>query len=173
METDPLYNRIPKVPIWRRGCALLVDVLPIGLISILLGSNFILDLLIWLGLRVLVVSANQGQSLGRWAFDMSVIDQRFRKTPGLLELFKREALTGIGVFLAVFGVTNLNPSTAQYLMLLLPLAADCSVAYFDPLRQQAFHDRIAGTMVIASRRGYSLDLKIQQWVAQLRRFVKK
>jgi hypothetical protein len=58
------------------------------------------------------------------------------------------------------------------MLLLLPLAIDCSVANFDPQLQQAFHDRIAGTMVVATRRGYSLDLKVKRWVAQLRRFVK-
>ncbi|MBD1940516.1 RDD family protein [Microcoleus sp. FACHB-68] len=173
MQTEPLYTRLPKVPMWRRACALFVDILPVWLLSSLLVNSFILDFLVWLGLRVLLVSANQGQSLGRWAFDMKVVDERFGKSPGLLELTKREVLTGIGASLAVFGVTNLNPSTAQYLLLIVPLLLDCSLAYFDPMRKQAFHDRFAATMVVSTRRGYSLDIKVKKWVAQLRRFVKQ
>lgn len=173
MQTEPLYTRLPKVPIWRRACALFVDVLPVWLLSSLLTSNIVVDLIVWLGLRVLVASRTHGQSLGHWAFDMKLVDERFGKTPSLLQLTKREGLTGLGVFLAILGFTNLRPTTAQYLLLMVPLALDCSLAYFDPLRKQAFHDRIAGTIVVATRRGYSLDIKVKKWVAQLRRFVKQ
>lgn len=172
-ETEPFYKRRPKVPIWRRSCALVVDVLPVWLLSLLVGKNLIIILLIWIGLRVLLVSYNQGQSLGRWAFDMKVIDERRGRSPGFVELAKREGLTGLGVSLAIIGVTSLSPIAAQYMLLVLPLAVDCGVAYFDELKQQTFHDRLAGTVVVPTRRGYSLDLKIKKWVAQLRRFVKQ
>lgn len=170
-ETPP--PRFPKVQIWRRGCALLVDTLPLWLISSLLGGNPLIDLLVWLGLRVLVVLKTQGQSLGRWAFDMKVVDERSGRTPEPIALAKREALAGLGLILALIGIAKIDPMHAQYLMLLLPLAADCSIAYFEPVRQQAFHDRLAGTVVVSTRRGYSLDLKVKRWVAQLRRFVKQ
>ncbi len=173
LETEPFYKRRPKVPIWRRASALVVDVLPVWLLSLLLGKNLILILVIWIGLRVVLVSYNQGQSLGRWAFDMKVIDERRGRSPGIVELAKREGLTGLGVSLAIIGITSLSPIAAQYLLLVVPLVADCGIAYFDELKQQAFHDRLAGTVVVPTRRGYSLDLKIKRWVAQLRRFVKQ
>lgn len=172
MQSEPISSRLPKVQIWRRGCAFSIDALPVFLIGALLGGSWLVQLIIWFILRIVIVSRTQGQSFGRWAFDMRVVDERTGKTPGLLELFKREGLTGIGLIMAITGFTNLSPSTAQYMLLLLPVAIDCGVANFDPQLQQAFHDRIAGTMVIATRRGYSLDLKVKRWVAQLRRFVK-
>lgn len=170
IETPPPF---PKVQIWRRGCALFVDMLPLWLISSLFGDNFFIDLLIWLGLRVLVVLKTQGQSLGRWAFDMRVVEERSGRVPEATALAKREILTGVGLILALNGVAKIDPFNAQYLMLLLPLAADCGIACFDPVRQQTFHDRVAGTFIVNSRRGYSLDLKIKKWVAQLRRFMKQ
>ena len=37
---------------------------------------------------------------------------------------------------------------------------------------QAFHDRIARTVVAQTRRGYSLDLKVKKLIAQSRQRVK-
>lgn len=58
------------------------------------------------------------------------------------------------------------------LLLSAPLAADCGVALADQDVQQAFHDRVAQTIVIQTRRGFSLDLRLKQLVAQMRRRVR-
>lgn len=171
--TESPPPRFPKVQIWRRGCALFIDIVPVWIASSLLGGSWLAQLLLWMILRVLVVSANRGQSFGRWALDMRIMDDRTGKTPGVLELSKREGILGLAVVMAIAGFTNLSPTTAQYLLLMIPLAADCGIAYFEPLRQQAFHDRLAGTAIAGTRRGYALDIKIKKLVAHLRRLVKQ
>jgi hypothetical protein len=52
---------------------------------------------------------------------------------------------------------------------MLPLGVDCGWAFAEANWRQAFHDQIAGTVMIQSRRGYSLDLKLKQIVAQFQR----
>ena len=39
----------------------------------------------------------------------------------------------------------------------------------DPFRRQAFHDRIANTMIVGTLRGFSLDIKLKRGYRQLRR----
>jgi len=53
------------------------------------------------------------------------------------------------------------------------LVADCCSALADEEAQQAFHDRIARTIVIQTRRGFSLDLRLKKLVAQVRRHMQK
>ncbi|WP_346290045.1 RDD family protein [Sphaerothrix gracilis] len=169
--------RYPKVPLWRRGTALAVDCLPVGLISALAANNLVIWLLlfipIWLGLRVAVVLNNQGQSLGRWAFNMRIAELHKGKTPLLPVLLKREALIGLECGLAVFGLMRLGPMAAWAVILLLPLLGDACVMLADPINKQTLHDRIAATAVISSRRGYRLDLKIRKIVAIVRQRMKK
>jgi hypothetical protein len=59
------------------------------------------------------------------------------------------------------------------LLLIFPLAADCCSALADEDAQQAFHDRMAKTLVIQTRRGFSLDLRLKKIFAQVRRRVQK
>jgi len=49
---------------------------------------------------------------------------------------------------------------------------DCGFAFVDNDFRQAFHDRIASTVVIQTRRGYSLDIKLKKIVAAASRRVK-
>jgi hypothetical protein len=49
---------------------------------------------------------------------------------------------------------------------------DCGLALLDTQRQQAGHDRLARTLIVESRRGYSLDLKLKKLFAQVQRRVK-
>lgn len=172
MDTEPVTTRLPKVQTWRRGAALLIDYGVVSLLSSLvtssreLGVGFdeaLLFVLLWLGMRVILVTMNQGQSLGRWALDMKVVDVRFARLPELVNLFKREGLMAIEVLLVRIGLEYIRPGSGIGLLLLLPLALDCSLVNTDPLARQAFHDRIAGTVIGATRRGYSLDLKVKRW----------
>lgn len=168
----------PKVPIERRAGALAIDALIVTLLSSLISRNFLVQiiffLLFWLGMRVFLPLRNQGQSLGRWALDMKVVDTRFNRTPGLQELVKREGLLGFCAALASIALTGLTSQNAAVLLLLLPLAGDGSAALADTERyQQAFHDRLAGTIIVGTRRGYSLDIKLKKLLDQVQRTVRR
>lgn len=167
---EPVYIRLPKVQIWRRGVAFAIDYLVVSLVASVVGGaggkvtlgQMLLFLFLWLGMRAIAPLANRGQSLGRWALDMKVVDWQGR-TPLLVDLLKREAIAGAGSAFAMLGLSQIAPGQGVGMLFLLPLAIDCSVASTDLLRRQAFHDRIAGTLVVATRRGFSLDLKVRKW----------
>lgn len=167
----------PRVPTGSRAAALGIDALLVGLIAGLLGGKglvgLILFLMIWIALRVFLVSKNYGQSLGRWAFNMRVIDTRFNRTPQLLELSKREGVLGLFVFLALSGLGNIGSGNAGVALLIVPLMADGAAVLFDTSRHpQTFHDRIGETLVIGVGRGYSLDLRIRHWLDKAQRYLK-
>lgn len=178
MLTKVDHTRFPRVPIWRRGIALGIDFFVVWLFSSLLGGslpNFqvaqvVIFLLAWLSLRVFLTYGNQGQSLGRWALDMKVLDAEYARLPGLQALFKREGITGLGASSIAIALNNI---TLGATLLLLPLAIDCGLALCDPELRQAFHDRIARTMVISTRRGFSLDIKVRRFLAQAQQSMRK
>src|SRR4028119_1481465 len=166
MSSD-LFPLLPKVSIGRRAAAFCIDGIAVWLPSLLLGTNAVVQtiffVLVWLILRVAIVRKNQGQSLGRWALDMKIADTRFQRTPGVQELCKREALLGICAALAFAGIAGLTSTNAAVLLLMLPLAIDCSVALTSAERfPQAFHDRIGGTIVVGNRRGYPPRPKLRR-----------
>lgn len=175
MSIERLYARYPKVPIERRAAAFAIDFVGVWLVSSLLGINFLLQMLVftvaWLGLRVVLVSSNQGQSLGRWALDMKVLDAK-AKVPGLLTLVKREGILGVCAFLAMIGLEIGLGNAISMLLLISPLAVDCGVALADPAVQQGFHDRVAKTIMIQTPRGFSLDLRLKNLLAQMQRRMK-
>lgn len=164
----------PKVPPNRRVAAFAIDAVVVWLPSSLLGNNWLVQtllfILLWLLLRVFLRAKNQGQSLGHWALDMRVVDTLWNRTPGIQELCKREALLGICTAFATAGLGNITHTNAAVILLMLPLALDGGVALADNQRyRQAFHDRIARTIVVGTRRGYSLDLKLKKLLDQLQR----
>jgi len=168
--------RLPKGGLWQRGAALSIDFVGAWLLGTILGGNqpvaqgFVF-LATWFCLRVVVVDRNQGQSLGHWALDMKVIDGKSGKVPLFSELVKREGVVGFGALLAMFALGNWWRNVGM-VILILPLAVDCGIALSDPVFRQAFHDRLARTVVIYTYRGYSLDRKAQNWFAQVRRRMK-
>jgi uncharacterized RDD family membrane protein YckC len=130
-------------------------------------------LAIWLGLRVLVPQQRQGQSLGRWAFDMRLISLTLQRTPDLLTLTKRETIVGVETLLALVGLTKgIAPSESSYILLILPLIVDLVFVLADPERSQTLHDRLTNTLVVY-RRGYSLDLKLRRLLAEIRSRMKQ
>ena len=176
--SSELVPLLPKVSVGRRAGAFCIDAIAVWLPSLLLGTNPIAQtiffVLLWLIVRVAIVRKNQGQSLGRWALDMKIADTRFQRTPGVQELCKREALLGICAALAFAGVGGLTSTNAAVLLLMLPLAIDCSIAFTDTARfPQAFHDRLGGTIVIGTRRGYSLDIKVRRLLDQVQSNVRR
>lgn len=179
MRPDSSPPPYPKVPVERRGAALLIDLFAVGIVSSLIGGSItavaFVFIVAWLGMRVIWVSKNYGQSLGRWALDMKVVDARVGGVPGLQELLKREALVGLGAMLFYVGLVSLltlGSGAAWALLLFIPLPLDCSLAFSDRVKRQAFHDQLSRTLVVQTRRGYSLDLKIKRLVAEAKRRVK-
>lgn len=176
---EPAFSRFPKAPIWRRGVASGIDFVVVWLLSSILAANqsgsqavqVFVFIVAWLGLRVILVAKNQGQSLGHWALDMKVVDTKLTKVPGLAELAKREGVIGLAALLIMIALGNLFYRPGL-LVLLIPLISDCAFAFTDPTRRQTFHDRLARTMVISTHRGYSLDLKVKKLLTQARRRVK-
>lgn len=176
MSIEPVHARFPKVPIERRTAAFAIDFLGVWLASsLVVGLWFkgLVFIILWLVLRVFVVSSNQGQSLGRWALDMKVLDAKYAKIPSLSALAKREGMLGGLALLAMIGLTIGLTNPISLLLLIAPLAGDCGLALSDPEAQQAFHDRIATTLIIQTRRGFSLDIRLKRLVAQVRRNMPK
>lgn len=174
MLTQTVFTRFPRVPLWRRGVAFAIDFVAVWLVSSLLAPGVLFSLmflLLWWLVRVVLVQRNHGQSPGRYALDMMAIDTRFTRVPDLLTLTKREGITGLGALWAAIGLNVISTNGAA-LVLFVPLALDCCLAWTEN-SQQAFHDRFAGTVVVGSRRGYSLDLKVKRLVAEATRRVRR
>jgi uncharacterized RDD family membrane protein YckC len=182
VKTRPTHY--PKAELYRRGLAWLLDFLSVWLISSLLGSgqigiNFVqifVFILGWLISRVIIVYNNQGQSLGRWAFNLKILEveegQIRGRIPEVQALLQREGIICILSLLVAIALSNIlsNPTA---ILLILPLAIDCGAALSDARMRQAFHDRYAKTSIVSSRRGYSLDIKVRRIVEKLQRSVRK
>ncbi|MGL5832310.1 MAG: RDD family protein [Waterburya sp.] len=175
-DDRPDYRRYPKVPWDRRVGAFSIDFLTVWFISSFFASNLFFQWIVflpgWLILRVIIAEKNWGQSLGRWAFDIKVIDPRFNRLPDLLSLTKREIILGVGSGLAIAGLQNFTSGLAM-LLLLSPLAVDCSLALIDDETNLAGHDRIAQTFLVQTERGFSLDLRIKKIFGQIQGRMRK
>jgi hypothetical protein len=88
------------------------------------------------------------------------------------DLMKREVVTGLGSLLTLIGVVSLSPTNGWILILPIPLLVDCGAAFLDTENRQALHDRLAGTVITQSRRGYSLDLKVRKLFAEMKQRMK-
>ncbi|HEY9709525.1 MAG TPA: hypothetical protein V6D48_15075, partial [Oculatellaceae cyanobacterium] len=85
---------------------------------------------------------------------------------------KREGILGGCALLAMIGLGIGLTNPISLLVLTAPLAADCGMALGDSDAQQAFHDRIAKTFIIQTRRGFSLDIRLKKLVAQMKHRMK-
>ena len=172
----PNYRKYPKVPIDRRAWAFAIDFLSVWFISAFFAANILVQwlvfLLCWWIFRVLIVDKNRGQSLGNWLYDIKVIDPRYNRLPDLLSLSKREALLGVSSALAISGLQNFTSGLVM-LLLISPLAVDCSLALIDEETNLAGHDRLAETFVVQTERGFSLDLRIKKIFGQIQRSMRK
>jgi uncharacterized RDD family membrane protein YckC len=172
-----VYRRYPKVPLDRRVGAFAIDFLSVWFVSSFFASNLFFQWLVflpgWLILRVIIAEKNWGQSLGRWAFDIKVIDPRFNRIPDLLSLTKREIILGVASALAIAGLQINVQNGLSMLLLLAPLAVDCSLAFLDEETNLAFHDRVAQTFLVQTERGYSLDLRLKKIFGQIQNRMRK
>jgi len=171
-QEESLVGRAPKAPPERRAYAFLVDFILVWLISSLVPNvfvEFLIFTLLWLILRVLVADKNYGQSLGRWAFDLKVVDTNLNRRPSLSALTKREGIIAICAFLAMIGLKINFRNFISMLLLVTPLIIDGFTALTDEDYNQALHDRTSNTVVVQTKRGFSLDLRIKKWSKQAQR----
>jgi hypothetical protein len=173
-DDELTYRRFPKVPIERRMGAFAIDFVVVWFVSSFFGKTggWLVFLLVWLAMRIFVVDRNQGQSLGRYALDMKVIDYRYNRVPDLLTLGRREGILGFGAMLASIGLQNFG-NGLLLLFLTTPLLVDCFLALFDEELDRAFHDRFAETIIIQTERGFSLDLRLKKLLATIQRNVRR
>ncbi|MBV8884997.1 MAG: RDD family protein [Chroococcidiopsidaceae cyanobacterium CP_BM_RX_35] len=172
-------TRYPRVQIWQRSAAFLIDFICAWLLSVLLGSHFpsvyvaqaFVFALVWLGLRVLLAYWNQGQSLGRWLLNLRVLDAQLNGVIYLPDLARREVVAGFGALLVVIALSDIEVSNFVALLLLIPLAIDCGSIFLDRQRQRAIHDRLAGTVIVATHRGFSLAHRIKRLFTSIRNLV--
>ncbi|PSF38859.1 hypothetical protein C7H19_02030 [Aphanothece hegewaldii CCALA 016] len=177
MNEDSQPLKLPKVSIDRRAYAFLIDFVTVWLVSSFAGTVWLLQFLVfivaWFALRVVLVEKNKGQSLGRWALDMKVIDLRFKRIPGLVELAKREGIVGLCAALTMLGLNYTFPNPISMILLSSFLLADCGMALGDEQYNQAFHDRLSGTVIIPSKRGFSLDLRLKRLWREIKQKMRK
>jgi hypothetical protein len=175
-KSESNLRRYPKVPMDRRVGAFAIDFLSTWFISAFFAGNFIqwlVFLFVWGILRVVVAEKNQGQSLGRWALDIQVIDPRMSRLPDLLALGKRELILGCGAVLAIAGLQINVRNGLSMLLLLAPILIDCSLAFLDDENNLAFHDRVGETLMIQTERGFSLDLRLKKIFGQIQRNMRR
>ncbi|MFM7406555.1 MAG: RDD family protein [Cuspidothrix sp.] len=170
----------PKGDISRRVLALAIDFFGAWLLSSIVRTNqigiqiaqIVVFIFAWIIFRVVIVYNNQGQSLGRWAFDLKILEvvngEIVNRIPQFQSLLLREAIICFSsLLLSIFlGNIILNPAAV---VLLLPLIIDGGTALSDTQMRQAFHDRFFHTVIVSSQRGYSLDIKIKRLVEKLPR----
>ena len=171
---EPVNKNLPKVPFERRAGAFLIDFVTVWLLSSFFGSaRGLVFLIAWFGMRVVLVDKNQGQSLGKWALDLKVIDFNFERTPDLISLSKREGIVGFAAMLAMYGFQINFANGLSMLILNIPLLVDCLAAFIDEEFNQALHDRFTDTIVVPTQRGFSLDLRLKKLFAELKRNMQK
>ena len=175
MYTDePVNKSLPKVPFERRAGAFLIDFVAVWLLSSFFGVfQGLIFLLAWLGMRVVLVDKNQGQSLGKWSLDLKVIDFNSERRPDLISLSKREGIVAFAAMLAMYGLQINFANGLSMLMLNIPLLVDCLAAFIDEEFNQALHDRFTDTIIVPTQRGFSLDLKLKKLFAELKRNMQK
>ena len=141
-----------------------------------------LFVILWWLLRVAMVANNRGQSLGRLAMDIKVIEgqdfdltgversrfeRRSPRIPTLLELTKREGILCGEVLLGFISLELMAQINPAALLTASPLVADYAVAFLDLDRRQAIHDRVIDSIVVQTSRGFSLHIKGRRWFEQL------
>lgn len=170
------YRRSPKAPFDRRAYAFLIDFIGVSTISSLVTNiflEFVVFTLLWLVLRVIIVDKNRGQSLGRWAMDLKVTDLRLNRLPSIITLAKREGIIAMGAFLAMIG---LQINFQDFLLMMLfatPLILDGLTVFTENQYNQAFHDRISGTIITQTKRGFSLDLRLKKLFREAQKTLQK
>ncbi|MCM1984348.1 RDD family protein [Lyngbya confervoides] len=171
---QPRIHQFPLADLKRRAAATAIDFGLAWLISSLGSGLFggaifwawIIFLLAWYLLRVLWVTNNQGQSPGHWALDMKVVQEKSGRLPSWEGLVRREASLGFACSLLIIALNNSASYGVLLFLLTIPIGFDLWIASTDREWGQTMHDRWGKTVIINTTRGYSLDLKIKQWLKE-------
>jgi hypothetical protein len=168
-------RRFPKVPFDRRIGAFAIDFLTVWLVSAFFGKalQWLIFLVGWGIARIVIVDRNEGQSLGSWAFDMKVLDVSLNRVPDLVTLGKREGILGLAAMLAMYGLQINVTNGLSMLLLITPLLVNCGFAFVDEDLNQALHDRLSNTIIIQTKRGFSLDFRLKKIVTQIQKSMRK
>ncbi|NJN23351.1 MAG: RDD family protein [Acaryochloridaceae cyanobacterium RL_2_7] len=166
------YNQFPIADLRRRIGAAAIDfaiaLVVSSIVTSVLGGgalgSWLLFLICWYVIRVLFVLNNQGQSPGHWALDMKVVNQNSGRLPRQEWMLRREGAIGFVCSLLLISLQNQSYGILIF-VLAIPVGFDGWCASTDRQLGQTLHDRWGKTVVINTLRGYSLDLKIQQWIA--------
>ncbi len=159
------FRKVPKAPFERRAYAFLIDFIIVWIFSSLVTNlflEFIIFIMLWFILRVVVVQINKGQTLGRWAMDLKIADIRRKRLPSMVSLSKREGIIALIAFIAMIGFKINFKDSLLMILLLTPIVVDGVTIFADDEYNQAFHDRICDTIIIQTRRGFSLDLRLKK-----------
>ena len=183
-ETRNELSYIPRSPVWRRGLATAIDAIGCWSLGSMLGPapHVALFVVLWWLVRVAVVANNRGQSFGRLAMDIKVIEgrdfnltavergrfeRRSPRVPTLLELTKREGILCGELLLGFISLELLAQVNPTALITAAPLATDYAFALLDLDRRQALHDRVIDSIVVQTSRGFSLHIKGRRWFEQI------
>jgi uncharacterized RDD family membrane protein YckC len=178
-DFEPAYTRYALAPVLHRGAALGIDLLACSFLGQLIQAiafgvveggwiSWLIFGLIWFFFRVLVVNKSGGQSFGRWLMSLRTIDAEYGKTATLAALLWREVILLASL---LFFINTANTTLVVFTW--LPLAVDALFAQVDNQKRQTFHDRLAGTIVIFTRKGLELDRKILNLFGQANRFYRE
>ena len=96
--------------------AFVIDFLIVWLISSTLGSNntdiqfvtIFIFILAWLISRVIIPYNNHGQSLGKWAVNIQILEIQDTRIPTLTSLLTREVIVCLGALLIAIALSNTN-----------------------------------------------------------------
>ncbi len=179
IDFEPAYTRYALAPVLHRGAALGIDLLACSFLgqliqAILFGTveggwvSWLIFGLNWFFFRVLVVNKSGGQSFGRWLMSLRTIDAEYGKTASLVALMWREVIL---LACLLFFINTFNTTLVVFTW--LPLAVDALFSQLDNQKRQTFHDRLAGTIVIFTRKGLELDRKILNLFGQANRFYRE
>ena len=87
----------------------------------------------------------------------------------MLSLTKREGIIAIVSFSLMI---SLKINFQDFLLMILfaiPLILDGLTIFSDDQYNQAFHDRISGTIITQTKRGFSLDLRLKKLFRETRK----
>lgn len=178
-DFEPAYTRYALAPILPRGAALGIDLLSCTFLGQLIEAiafttinggivGYAIFTGLWFFFRVLVVNKSAGQSFGRWLMSLRTIDGEYGKTASISALFWRELLLLVSLLFFINTAT-----TTLVVFTWLPLVADSLFAQVDNQKRQTFHDRLGGTIVIYTRKGFDLDRKIMGLFGQAGRIYRE
>jgi uncharacterized RDD family membrane protein YckC len=179
MDFEPAYNRYSLAQMGQRVAASGIDIVACLMLSSFLealvgidaasGAGELIFCFVWLFNRVLLPTKNQGQSVGRWAMNLRVVDMEFGNTANIAALVRREAAILIAMLI---WISSLDSLTGAVILALVPVVVDIAPAFVDIDRRQALHDKIGGTIVINSRKGFELEQKLLSFFGQANKFVR-